>query len=142
MAHRGGSPITPSAETRVDSMIFRTAASMVALSHGDQPASGKESRAACCCCCCCCCCLPACLLACERLARHEIRAAGPPRASRPRWRENRWLLPGLVVDLGAGSVLLDRVDPVQRGRLALLHFTGGDDLTVGGHQVEVVLAVR
>src|SRR6266536_4173815 len=84
----------------------------------------------------------ACLLACERLARHEIRAAGPPRASRPRWRENRWLLPGLVVDLGAGSVLLDRVDPVQRGRLALVHFTGGDDLTVGGHQVEVVLAVR
>src|SRR6478609_12141181 len=77
----------------------------------------------------------------ERLARHETGAAGPPRASRPR-RENRWLLPGLVVDLGTRSVLLDRLDPVQRGRLALVHFTARDDLTVGGYQVEVVLAVR
>src|SRR6476660_8147741 len=129
MAHRGGSPMTPSAEMRVDSMIFRIAASRVALSHGDQPVSGKESRAAC-------------WLACERLARHEIGAAGPPRASRLRRRENRWLLPGLVVDLGTRSVLLDRLDPVQRGRLALVHFTARDDLTVGGYQVEVVLAVR
>src|SRR6476619_2569322 len=78
----------------------------------------------------------------ERLARHEIGAAGPPRASRPRRRENRWLLPGLVVDLGTWGVLLDRLDPVQRGRLALVHFTARDDLTVGGYQVEVVLAVR
>src|SRR5690242_1967821 len=77
-----------------------------------------------------------------RLARHEIGAAGPPRASRLRRRGNRWLLPGLVVDLGTRSVLLDRLDPVQRGRLALVHFAARDDLTVGGYQVEVVLAVR
>src|SRR6185312_7822083 len=46
---------------------------------------------------------------------------------------NRWLLPGLVVDLGTRSVFLDRLDPVQRGRLALVHFTGRDDLTIGGY---------
>src|SRR5262249_62308722 len=68
---------------------------------------------------------------------HWNRDSTPPRS-----RHNRWLLPGLVVDLGTRSVLLDRLDPVQRGRLALVHFTGRDDLTVGGHQVEVVLAIR
>src|SRR6185503_9237640 len=83
------------------------------------------------------------LLACRRAAGPaRIGAAGPPRASRLRRRENRWLLPGLVVDLGTRSVLLDRLDPVQRGRLALVHFTARDDLAVGGYQVEVVLAVR
>src|SRR5690349_14319009 len=81
------------------------------------------------------------LHACERLAPHEIGAAGH-RASRPLRRENRWLLPGLAVDPGTRSVLLDRLDPCQRGRLALVHFTARDDLTVGGYQVEVVLAVR
>jgi len=33
----------------------------------------------------------------------RIGAAGPPRASRLWRRENRWLLPGLVVDLGTGA---------------------------------------
>src|SRR2546429_6143379 len=79
-------------------------------------------------------------LAAERLARHEIGAAGPPRTP-PSAAANRWLIRSLVVDLGFGSVLLDRVDPVQRGRLALVHFAGRDDLAVGGHQVEVILAV-
>src|SRR4029077_11240181 len=62
---------------------------------------------------------------------HPARGGGDPR-----------VLPGLVVDLGTRSVLLDRLDPVQRGRLALVHFAARDDLTVGGDQVEVVLAVR
>jgi hypothetical protein len=44
IAHRGGSPTTPSAETRVDSMIFRIAASMVAFGHEDRAAGEKESR--------------------------------------------------------------------------------------------------
>src|SRR5690242_5347682 len=88
----------------------------------------------------------------ERLAGWlaRMRAAGPARNRRRRATAriplaaagNRWLLPGLVVDLGTRSVLLDRLDPVQRGRLALVHFTARDDLTVGGYQVEVVLAVR
>src|SRR6185312_1104083 len=87
----------------------------------------------------------------ERLAGLlALRAAGPARNRRrrataripPAAAGNRWLLPGLVVDLGTRSVLLDRLDPVQRGRLALVHFTARDDLAVGGYQVEVVLAVR
>jgi hypothetical protein len=44
MAQSGGSPTTPSAETRVDSMIFRTTASTVAFGHEDQPGGGKESQ--------------------------------------------------------------------------------------------------
>src|SRR6201996_5355369 len=54
-----------------------------------------------------------------------------------------WLrLLGLGVELGAGSVGLDRLDPVQRGLLALVGFAGRDDLAVAGHQVEVVLPAR
>src|SRR6266567_1751430 len=81
--------------------------------------------------------------------RSAASAAGPARSRRgratartpPAAAGNRWLLLALVIDLSIGSVLLDRLDPVQRGRLALVHFAGRDDLTVGGHQVEVVLAV-
>src|ERR1700748_44527 len=78
-----------------------------------------------------------------------LRAAGPARNRRrrataripPAAAGQSLLLPGLVVDLGTRSVLLDRLDPVQRGRLALVHFTARDDLTAGGYQVEVVLAI-
>ena len=45
MAQSGGSLTTPSAETRVDSMIFRTTASTVGFGHEDQPGAGKESQA-------------------------------------------------------------------------------------------------
>src|ERR1700749_1316217 len=52
------------------------------------------------------------------------------------------LLPRLVVDRGAGSVLLHRLDPVQGGLLALIGLAGRDHLLVGGDEVEVVFATR
>src|SRR5512142_2237765 len=52
------------------------------------------------------------------------------------------LLLGLVVQLGIGGVLLDRLDPVQSGLLALVGLAGRDDLPVPGYQVEVVLPAR
>ena len=45
----------------------------------------------------------------------------------------------LVFNLGNRRVLLDRFDPVQRGRLALVGFAGRNHLPVAGHQVEVDL---
>src|SRR5258708_19490997 len=76
----------------------------------------------------------------ERLARHEIGAGRATASIPPGRRGTPWLISGLVVDLGIRSVLLDRLDPVQRGRLALVDFAGRDDLSVAGYQVEVVLA--
>src|SRR5215831_12557686 len=54
----------------------------------------------------------------------------------------RLLLAGLVVYLGAGSVLLHRLDPVQGRLLVLVGLTRRDHLPVGGDEVEVVLAAR
>jgi hypothetical protein len=56
--------------------------------------------------------------------------------------ECRRLLVGLVVDLGVGDVALDRLDAVDRARLALVGLAGGDHLTVRGDQVEAELPGR
>src|SRR4051794_11721423 len=51
-----------------------------------------------------------------------------------------YLLAGLVVRFCARGIRLDGFDPVERRLLALVCLAGCDDLSIGGDQVEVVLA--
>ena len=67
-------------------------------------------------------------------AGHGKADAGAERNSR--------LLVGLVVDLCGWGVALDRLDPLDCARLALIGLAGGDHLAVGGDQVEAERAGR
>src|SRR5215204_384294 len=56
--------------------------------------------------------------------------------------EHRRLLVGLVVDRSVGGGALDRLDAVDRARLALIGLAGRDDLAVGRDQVKRNLPVE
>ena len=56
--------------------------------------------------------------------------------------ESSRLLVGLVVDLSGEGVALDRLDAVDRARLALVVLAGRDHLAVGRDQVEAELPVE
>jgi hypothetical protein len=44
----------------------------------------------------------------------------------------------VVLDLGSGGVLANRLDPLQAAAVGLIVLAGSDDLAVGGHEGEVV----